>query len=115
MDNKCTKFEGLFVFSDDEMLKNHINECEDCRKEAENMEKVSALIDEVKLYYRAKNKKRPKLKLACAMLLLLFSTFTFGYVASNDDLLDSLKYGESLSAEDLGFPVDSYGLLMVDE
>lgn len=115
MDNKCTKFEGLFVFSDDETLKNHINECEDCRKEAEKMEKVSALIDEVKLYYRAKNKKRQKFKLACAMLLLLFSTFTFGYVASNDDLLDSLKYGENLSAEDLGFPVDSYGLLMVDE
>jgi hypothetical protein len=24
-------------------------------------------------------------------------------------------YGNTLSAEDLGFPVDSYGLLMVDE
>ena len=49
------------------------------------------------------------------MLLLLFSTLTYGFVVTNDDLMDSLKYGESLSAEDLGFPVDSYGLLMVDE
>ena len=49
------------------------------------------------------------------MLLLLFSTLTAGIVVSNDDILDSLKYGDTLSAEDLGFPVDSYGLLMVDE
>ena len=31
------------------------------------------------------------------------------------DLMDTLKYGDALSAEDLGFPVDSDGLLMVDE
>lgn len=115
MDKKCTKYEGLFVFSDEETLKKHIEECEDCRQEAEKMEKVSGLIDEVKFYYHAKKKKRPKLRVACAMLLLLFSTLTYGFVATNDDLMDSLKYGDSLSAEDLGFPVDSYGLLMVDE
>lgn len=115
MDNKCTKYEGLFVFSDDETLKKHIEECDECRKEAEKMEKVSDLIDEVKFYYHAKNKKRPKFRVACAMLLLIFSTLTFIYVFSNDDLLDTLKYGDNLSAEDFGFPVDSYGLLMVDE
>ena len=115
MDNKCTKYEGSFVFSDDETLKKHIAECDECRKEAEKMEKVSDLLDEVKLYYHAKNKKRPKNRFACAMLLMLFSTVTAGIVVSNDDILDSLKYGDTLSAEDLGFPVDSYGLLMVDE
>ena len=31
------------------------------------------------------------------------------------DFVDTLMYGEALSAEDLGFPVDSYGLLMVDD
>ena len=115
MDNKCTKYEGLFVFSDDETLKKHIEECDECRKEAEKMEKVSDLLDEVKFYYHSKNKKRPKFRVACAILLLLFSTLTAGIVVSNDDILDSLKYGDTLSAEDLGFPVDSYGLLMVDE
>ena len=34
---------------------------------------------------------------------------------TDDDLLDTLKYGETLSAEDYGFPVDSDELLMVDE
>ena len=33
----------------------------------------------------------------------------------DEDLYDTLKYGDTLSAEDLGFPVDSYGLLMVDD
>ena len=115
MDNKCSKYEGLFVFSDEESLKSHLQECEDCRAEQEVMDKVSALISEVKPYYLAKDKKRPKLRVACAMLLLVFSTLTFGFVASNDDLKDTLMYGDTLSAEDLGFPVDSYGLLMVDE
>ena len=31
-----------------------------------------------------------------------------------DDMLDTLRYGDTLSAEDLGFPVDSYGLIAVD-
>ena len=37
MDNKCSKYEGLFVFSDEETLKKHLEECEDYRKEAEKM------------------------------------------------------------------------------
>ena len=41
---------------------------------------------------------------------------TFGYVSVVDtDLADALMYGDTLSAEDLGFPVDSYGLLVVDD
>ena len=115
MDNKCTKYEGLFVFSDEETLKQHLEECEECRVEQEKMDRVSDLIDEVKLYYRAKNKKRPKLRAACAMFLLLFSTLTAGIVVNDEDMIDTLRYGETLSAEDLGFPVDSYGLLMVGE
>ena len=47
MDNKCTKYEGLFVFSDEETLKSHLNECEECRLEQEKMDKVSDLINEV--------------------------------------------------------------------
>ncbi len=115
MDNKCSKYESLFVFSDDETLKKHLEECEDCQKEHETMQKVSDLIGEVKFYYRKKQKKVLNFKVACAMSLVLFSSLSFGIIASNDDLVDTLRYGDSLSAEDLGFPVDSYGLLMVDE
>ena len=45
---------------------------------------------------------------------MLFGTF-FGIIANDDEYADLLMYGNTLSAEDLGFPVDSYGLLMVDE
>ena len=115
MENKCSKYEGLFIFSDSDTLKRHVEECEDCRKEHQKMERVSELIDEVKFHYYAKSKRRPKLRAACAAVLLLFSTLSFGVAVNNEDLMDTLRYGECLSAEDLGFPVDSYGLLMVDE
>lgn len=115
MDNKCSKYESLFVFSDEDVLNQHIMECADCQKEHETMQKVSDLIGEVKFYYKKKQKKALSFKVACAMSLVLFSSLSFGVIASNDDFVDTLRYGDTLSAEDLGFPVDSYGLLMVDE
>lgn len=115
MNKKCSKYEGLFVFSDEETLNSHLNECEECRLEQEKMDKVSDIIDEVKFYYYAKRKKKPFLKIACAVLLLIFTTVSYGVYENYDNMLDTLQYGESLSAEDLGFPVDSYGLIMVDE
>jgi len=114
MEKKCSKYEGLFIFSDEETLKKHIEECEECRSEHEKMEKVSNLINEVKFYYRNKNRKAKKLRAVCALLFFMFFTATFGFVINDTDLTDELMYGQSLSAEDLGFPVDSYGLLMVD-
>ena len=114
MKDKCSKYESLFIFSDDETLKKHISECEDCRYENEKMQKVSELINEVKFYYRKKQKKIINFKVACAVSLALFSTLSLGFLTSNNDLIDTLMYGESLTAEELGFPVDSYGLIMVD-
>ena len=45
------------------------------------------------------------------MIALLVKTIYENY----DVMMDTLQYGETLSAEDLGFPVDSYGLIAVDE
>ena len=45
MDKKCSKYEGLFIFSDEETLKKHIEECPECRAEHEKMQKVSELIE----------------------------------------------------------------------
>ena len=117
MDNKCSKYEELFFSSNQDEFEKHIKECEICRAEYENQQKVSSLLDEVKLYYFAKRRKQKfKLKVACATMLLLFSLFSFAEITlNNEDLLETLKYGDSLSAEELGFPVDAYGLLMVDE
>ena len=117
MENKCNKYEGLFTFSSEEELRTHLNECEDCRLENEKMQKVSSLLDEVKLYYYAKRKqKRAKLRAICAVLVFsLFTSLSLGLLVTNEDLADTIKYGQTLTAEDYGFPVDSYGLLMVDE
>ena len=117
MENKCSKFEELFVSSDSSALEEHIKECEECRQEYESQQKVSSLLDEVKLYYYAKRKTRMvRLRAACAVMFMVFSLASLtGWVMNDDDLLDTLKYGDTLSAEELGFPVDSDGLLMVDE
>lgn len=114
MDNKCSKYEGLFVFSDEETLKKHLEECEDCAKEAQKMNRVSELIGEVKFYYKQKARRLVKIKAACAVFLLICFSLTCGFLTMDTDLTDALMYGDTLSAEDLGFPVDSYGLLMVD-
>jgi hypothetical protein len=114
MDNKCSKYESLFIFSDEDKLNEHINECEDCRKEHEKMQKISDLIQEVKPYYLKKRSNLKKMRAIAAALFIVLFAGTFGFVYTNEDLSDALMYGETLTAEDLGFPVDSYGLLMVD-
>ena len=115
MDNKCSKYEGLFVFSDDETLQKHLEECSDCRAEHEKMQRVSELINETKFYYRSKSSRVRKLKAVCALALFMFFSATYGVLTNDGDFADALMYGETLTAEDLGFPVDSYGLLMVDD
>ena len=117
MKNKCSKIEELFVSSSEEELQKHIQECEDCRAEYEKQQKVSSMLDEVKMYYYAKRKQRTmRLRAACAVMFLVFSVISVtGWALNDDDLMDTLKYGDTLSAEDLGFPVDSDGFLMVDE
>ena len=117
MNNKCSKYEELFSNYSEEAFKKHIQECEECKKEYEEQSKVSDLLDEVKLYYYSKRKKHVnRLRAACAIVFMTLSLASISSIAlNNDDLLDTLKYGDTLSAEELGFPVDSYGLLMVDE
>lgn len=115
MDNKCSKYESLFIFSDEETLKKHLEECEECRIEYEKQQKVSSLLDEVKMYYHSKNRRRSRIQAACIAIFMMFSTLSLGLAITNDDLMDEIRYGETLTAEDLGFPVDSYGLLTVDD
>ena len=114
MKDKCTKYEALFTFGSEEDLQQHIEVCEDCRLQHEKMLKVSALIQEVKPYYKKKTRKVSMLKVACSLLLFIFLGTGIGIVNFNTDISDTLKYGTTLSAEDLGFPVDSYGLIMVE-
>lgn len=114
MKDKCRQYEALFTFQDEETLKKHIETCEDCKKEQKVMDKVSELLKEVKPYYIKKRKDSARLKIACAMLTIILSTAVMGVVNFNTDISDIIKYGNTLSAEDLGLPVDAYGLLMVE-
>ena len=114
MTEKCTKYEALFTFGNEETLKSHIESCEDCRHEQEIMDKVSDLLKEVKPYYKTKRQNVLKLKMACAVFGILLSGSALGIVNFNTDVQDIIKYGTTLSAEDYGFPVDSYGFLVVE-
>jgi len=112
MNQKCDKYEALFTFGDDETLLRHVNECSDCMAEHEKMQRVSDLLKEVKPVF--KKRKQNMLKAAC----VVFAVFIFGGISLNEinqtyDVIGHLKYGD-MSIEDYGFPVDSYGLLMVD-
>ena len=111
---KCTKYEALFTFGNEETLKQHLETCEECRKEQEELDKVSDLLKEVKPYYIAKRKNTAKLKAACAIFAIFLSGATLGIINFNTDISDTIRYGNALSAEDLGLPVDAYGLIMVE-
>ena len=78
------------------------------------MLKISELIKEVKPYYREKRKNFAKVKMACALCMIMLSGTTLGVINLNTDVSDTLKYGTTLSSEDLGLPVDSYGLISVE-
>lgn len=114
MKDTCSKYEALFTFSSKEELEKHIAECEDCQKEHELMERVSELIQEVKPAFIKKRRTTAKLKIACAAFAILLSGTTLGVINLNTDISDMIRYGQTLSVEDYGFPVDSYGLIMVD-
>ena len=111
---KCTKYEALFTFSDEAKLLEHIKVCPDCRKEHEKMQKVSELLQEAKPYFKEERKKFAKIKLACTTCVMFLCITTLGIVNFNTDISDTIQYGAVLSAQDLGLPVDSYGLLMVE-
>lgn len=114
MKDKCQKYESLFIFSDEEALKAHLEECPECRAEHEKMCKVSALLQEVKPHFMAKRKRKAQMKIACAVSFMLLSGTVLGLVNLNPEISDTLRYGAVLEAEDFGFPVDDYGFLLVE-
>ena len=111
---KCTKYEALFTFADEKTFQEHIKNCPDCKAEHEKMQKVSDLIKEVRPQFLEHRKTMAKLKIACAIFAMCLSATTLGIVNLNTDISDTIKYGSTLTAQDLGLPVDSYGFIMVE-
>ena len=114
MEKKCNKYEALFTFKTEDDLNAHLETCEECRILHEKFQKVSELIREVRPYYRKKQHGVAKLKAACALFVIVSCATTLGLINFNTDISDTLKYGTTLSAQDYGFPVDSYGLINIE-
>ena len=114
MKEKCTKYEALFTFASQEEFEKHLKECPDCQREHEKMQQVSELIKEAKPYFIERRKNFAKIKAVAASFALIMFTAALGVINFDTDISDTIRYGTTLSAEDLGLPVDSYGLLMVE-
>ena len=114
MTNKCTKYEALFTFADEKTFQEHLETCKDCQAEDAKMNAVSELIKEVRPHYLKRKKDMAKLKIACAVFAMCLSATTLGVINLNTDISDTIKYGTTLTAEHLGFPVDAYGFVMVE-
>ena len=114
MDDKCKKYEGLFLFSDENTLLEHVEQCPDCKAEYDKMQRVSELLQEVKPYFMAKRKRNIQMRIACAISFIMLSGSVMGVMNFNSDISETLRYGTVLEAEDYGFPVDDYGFLFIE-
>lgn len=85
------------------------------------MDDISVLIREAKPLYFARRKRNKRIKAALCSLVLLLGIGSFylksdGYTMSYDCYLFGTEFSvsENLSViEEMGLPVDEYGLLMV--
>ena len=114
MNEKCNKYEQIINFGTDEELIEHISQCKICRQEHEKMLAVSNLIQEIKPYFLKKKQESKHLKIACIMALSLFAGVTFNFFDNNYKIMNTLSYNDGITLEDMGFPTDDYGFIMVD-
>ena len=105
----------MFTFGTEEDFQNHLAECEDCRREHERMQRVSELIAEVKPQFTQRKDKYRHFKVACVFFMVMLGGVSFENFDRQYGIVETVIYGEQLTPEDLGFPTDSYGLIMVDE
>lgn len=116
MDKKCNKYEALFTFGTEQEFQEHLLLCDDCRREHERMLRVSELIQEAKPEFIKVRKDRFKhLKIACVFFMVLLAGVSLETADKQFGIVDQIMYGERLTPEKLGFPTDSYGLLMMDD
>lgn len=118
--NKCEKFEELFILEDETPLLEHIKGCETCRCEYEKMKKVSGLVKEVSFEYRrkkAKNAQRARVLSMAASFLIVFLAFFALQIQNPDSIVNEtiaqIQDG-GYTYEQMGLPVDDYGFIMVD-
>lgn len=114
-EKKCGKYEALFIFQNEEELLRHIEECEECRKEHEKFQKVSALIKEAGPLYTEKKRREKsgaiKKALCCLVIFLMIGGYT-GYQMYDNYQLSRYDPDNSYSyVASMGLPTDDYGFL----
>lgn len=113
-EKKCNRYEAMFTFLSEEDFKEHLKVCEDCAKEHARMEKVSALIQEAKPYIKEKKKNFRVLVTAAAFFVAVFATLSVPLCMVGVDMYDNMVAQNTPSVEELGLPVDEYGLLYIE-
>ena len=112
----CNGYESMYLFLNEDDFKKHLQECEECRKEHEKMQKISSLIQEAKPYIKAKQKQNKLLRAACALSLVFFSSLSVPFLFHDaQDVYDNLvAHTSGPTVEEMGLPVDEYGFLLIE-
>ena len=110
----CNGYEAMYTFLSEEAFNEHLKVCEECAKEHARMQRVSELIQEVKPYIKEKQKRRTILKSAAAFFVVAFATLSIPLCMTRVNVYDDLVAQNSLTAQELGLPVDEYGFLYVE-
>ncbi len=117
MDKKCNKYEELFVSCDRQAFFKHIENCDECRIEYQKMQKVSDLIKEIKPLYRARRRAKKNVIAMAASFLIIFLAFFTMQISNPDSIVNEAIAsisGANYTYEQMGLPVDEFGLIMVD-
>ena len=116
MENKCGKYEGLFLFSDEKTLEEHIKNCPDCRREREKEEKLSLLLKDSKDEYQKlvkKNFKKFCTQIACMLLFFVGIGAATSYgIYSSYSFIKKTAYNSVI--ESSGLPTDEFGFFDYD-
>lgn len=110
----CNGYEAMFTFLNEEDFKAHLEVCEECKKEHERMQKVSALIQEAKPYIKNKHRTARILVIAASFFLAVFATLGVPLCMVGVDVYDNMVSQNNMDIQDMGLPVDEYGLLYIE-
>ncbi len=111
-ENKCNKYEGLFIFQDEKAFYEHLENCPDCQEEHKKLLKVSKLVKEAApVYLKKRSQKTSAIKrLACCLVVFIGLTSFTGYKVYDNYMYElNSSYDSYITA--MGLPTDDYGFL----
>ena len=121
MNEKCSKYESLFIFGTQSQLEDHLANCEECQREHAKMEQVVSLVKEVKPFLnRRAISSKSILKIAASVFGIFLAFFAIYHTISPDlTQISNNNYGtstikKSSEVAQMGFPTDEYGLLKIE-